>query len=248
MALGNDRNQPLLSVTAPVFNEEDNIERVLTYWDEVFKSAEIDGEIVITNDGSTDKTAGILQGLQEKIPRLRVVAHKQNGGYGRALSSAIRNSCGQWVVTIDSDGQFDLKDSIPLLTQALAEDLDGVTGYRGKKQDTLFRVFADRALNVIVRALFGIKYRDTNCALKVVKGDFLRQVNIEARGYPAPTETLIKLNRLGARIGEGRVTHLERVGGLSKLKPFQTSINFLKFLVYLKFKIYLYRTKVIHSL
>jgi len=60
MTLANDRNQPLLSVTAPVFNEEDNIERVLTYWDEVFKSAEIDGEIVVTNDGSTDNTASAM--------------------------------------------------------------------------------------------------------------------------------------------------------------------------------------------
>jgi len=248
MAKSNHQGQPLLSVTAPVFNEEENIEKVLTYWDELLSAAGVDSEIVVTNDGSTDDTARILSVLRETIPRLKVVTRERNQGYGKALSTAISHSQGEWVVTIDSDGQFDLRDSIPLLRTALAENLDGVTGYRGKKKDTLFRVFADRALNIIVRTLFGVNYRDTNCALKVIKGDFLRQVNIEARGYPAPTEILIKLNRLGANVSEGRVTHTERTAGLSKLKPFQTSVNFLKFLIYLKLKIYLYKTKVIHSL
>ena len=240
--------QPFLSVTAPVFNEQDNIEEVLIYWNEVLDDLDLSSEIVLTNDGSTDDTRQILARLRAAMPRLVVVTHERNHGYGKALTDSIQHSRGQWVVTIDSDGQFDLKDCIPLLHMALSDSLDGVTGYRTKKKDTLFRVFADRVLNWIVRLFFGVNYRDTNCALKVIKGDFLRQINIEARGYPAPTEVCIKLTRLGAKLGEEGVSHAERAGGLSKLRPFQTSVNFLKFLTYLKFKIFLYNQKVIHSL
>ncbi len=248
MVRTDQEGQPFLSVTAPVFNEQDNIEKVLIYWNEVLDDLELSTEIVLTNDGSTDDTPQILARLKAAMPRLVVVTHERNHGYGKALTDAIQHSRGKWVVTIDSDGQFDLKDCIPLLRTALSDNLDGVTGYRTKKKDTLFRVFADRVLNWIVRLVFGVSYRDTNCALKVIKGDFLRQINIEARGYPAPTEVCIKLTRLGAALGEAGVSHAERAGGLSKLRPFQTGVNFLKFLTYLKFKIYLYNQKVIHSL
>ena len=248
MGTTDQENRPFLSVAAPVFNEQDNIEEVLVYWNDVLDGAELSSEIVLTNDGSTDDTPQILARFKDAMPRLVVIAHERNHGYGKALTDAIQNSRGQWVVTIDSDGQFDLKDCIPLLRMALSGNLDGVTGYRTKKKDTLFRVFADRMLNWIVRFVFGVRYRDTNCALKVIKGDFLRQINIEARGYPAPTEVCIKLTRLGAKLGEAGVSHAERASGLSKLRPFQTSISFLKFLTYLRFKIYLYNQKVIHSL
>ena len=74
------------------------------------------------------------------------------------------------------------------------------------------------------------------------------KVQIEARGYPAPTEIVAKLSVLGAKIGEDAVRRVERSGGLSKLRPFRTAMNFLKFLVYLKLKINLYQNKVLHSL
>ncbi len=237
-----------LSVVAPVYNEEENIEKVVRYWNEILDSADFCSEIVLTNDGSTDGTSSILAGLSKDIPRLRVIGSEQNGGYGKALSTSIRESRGEWVVTLDSDGQFDLKEYEGLLEKALDEGLDGVTGYRKKKEDTRFRVFADRALNLIVRAMFNVSFRDTNCALKLIKGSFIRRTNIEARGYPAPTELTVKLCRLGARIGEKGITHIERRGGLSKLNPVAVSIDFLKFLFYLRLKIYLYKRKIIHSL
>lgn len=234
-----------LSVVAPVFNEEENIETVLRYWNQVLDSAEFISEIVITNDGSKDKTHDILAALQKDIPRLKVIEHEINGGYGRALSSSITNSSGKWVATIDSDGQFDLKEYELLLDKAQSENLDGVTGFRKQKQDDFIRVFGDRVLNKIVRFMFNANFRDTNCALKLIKGSLIRTLKLEARGYPTPTEIVIKLLVLGARLGEVGITHSEREGGLSKLTPFATGINFLKFLFFLKLKIRLYNKKIL---
>lgn len=237
-----------LSVVAPVFNEEENIENVIRYWNKVLDSAGFNSEIVVTNDGSKDKTPDILANLQKDIPRLKVITHEINGGYGKALSSAIKNSSGKWVITIDSDGQFDIMEYKLLLDKACSENLDGVTGFRKKKQDTFIRVFGDRVLNQIVKLMFKVRFRDTNCALKLVKGELIRNINFEARGYPTPTEIVIKLSGLGANLGEIGITHFEREGGLSKLRPVVTGISFLRFLLYLKIKIKLYNKKILHTL
>ena len=237
--------EPRLSVAAPCFNEAESITGVVQEWDRVLDGWPHASEIVLCNDGSTDGTAGILAGLAPRHPRLRVVSFEKNGGYGRALSAAIDATRGAWVATIDSDGQFDLADALRLLEQAERDGLDCVTGFRQGKKASFFHVFADRVLNLIVRTMFSLPQRDTNCALKVARGSVLRGLRIEARGYPTPTEIVVRLLARGARMGEAPVTHRERAGGASKLHPWRTSWNFLRFLFYLRRKLKLYRARII---
>jgi len=234
-----------ISVAAPCFNEAESIEAVVAEWDRILSAIPRGSEIVLCNDGSTDGTAAVLEGLCRRYPRLRVVTFTQNGGYGRALSVAINATVGEYVVTIDSDGQFDLSDAMALLAELEDGDYDCVTGYRKAKQDSLFRVLADRGLNRLVRLMFGVKLRDTNCALKVAKGDVLRGLRIEARGYPTPTEILLRLHARGCRIGEHGVSHRERLGGASKLHPWRTAWAMFRFLLYLRTKLKLFRQRII---
>ena len=235
-----------LSITAPSYNERENIEGMITYWEEIFSRDGIRGEIVIGEDGSTDGTKEILKDLQTRFDNLVVVDHAVNRGYGYALSSAIAHSRGDYVLTIDSDGQFDAGEYALLLAE-MRKGYDVVTGYRRRKQDRLFRVIADRVLNLIIRVLFRLPLRDTNCALKLFKGNVARSLTVEARGYPTPTELLIRAQTLGYRIGETGITHYERAGGASKLKAFRTSWHMLLFLAYLKYKQLLFKAQVINS-
>ena len=235
-----------LSITAPSYNERENIEGMITYWEEIFTRDGIRGEIVIGEDGSTDGTKEILKDLQTRFDNLVVVDHAVNRGYGYALSSAIAHSRGDYVLTIDSDGQFDAGEYALLLAE-MRKGYDVVTGYRRRKQDRLFRVIADRVLNLIIRVLFRLPLRDTNCALKLFKGNVARSLTVEARGYPTPTELLIRAQTLGYRIGETGITHYERAGGASKLKAFRTSWHMLLFLGYLKYKQLLFKAQVINS-
>ncbi len=234
-----------ISVAAPCFNEAESIATVVAAWDDILSGIPRGSEIVLCNDGSSDGTAAILEQLCARYPRLRVVSFETNGGYGRALSAAIDATQGEYVVTIDSDGQFDLNDAIALLAELEDGDYDCVTGYRKAKQDSLFRVLADRGLNRLVRLMFGVRLRDTNCALKVAKGDVLRGLRIEARGYPTPTEILLRLHARGHRIGEAGVSHHERVGGASKLHPWRTAWAMFRFLLYLRRKLKLFRARII---
>ena len=236
---------PRISVAAPCFNEAESIAAVVAEWDAILSLVPRETEIVLCNDGSKDGTAAILEQLCARYPRLRVVSFEVNGGYGRALSAAIDATRGEYVVTIDSDGQFDLRDAMGLLGELEDGDYDCVTGFRKAKQDSLFRVLADRGLNRLVRLMFGIRLRDTNCALKVAKGDVLRGLRIEARGYPTPTEILLRLNARGCRLGEAGVSHRERVGGASKLHPWRTAWAMFRFLLYLRRKLKLFRARII---
>jgi len=233
-----------LSITAPAYNERENIENVVTYWESIFTREDIRGEIVIGDDGSTDGTKDILRELQNKFANLTVVDHPVNRGYGYALSSAIARSRGDYVLTIDSDGQFDAGE-YQLLLAEMEKGYDVVTGYRRRKRDRLLRVIADRVLNLIIRVLFRLPLRDTNCALKLFKGDVARRLTIEARGYPTPTELLVRAQTLGYRIGETGITHYERTGGRTKLKALRTSWHMILFLAYLKYKQMLFRMNVI---
>lgn len=238
-----------LSVVAPVYNEAAGIERVVRHWVSVLARAELRGaEIVLANDGSTDATGELLARLQTEFPLLRVVTTQPNHGYGFALGQAIAASRGELVVTLDSDGQFDLADVTALLALYRADGLDFVTGYRVKKRDDALRVAADRGLNLLVRGLFGVALRDTNCAMKLIRGDLARALRIEARGYPTPTEITLKLVTMGAKTAEAPVSHAERLAGRSKLSVIPTSVSMLRFLLYLRRKIRLYEAGVLQVL
>jgi len=237
-----------LSVVAPVYNEAEAIEEVVRSWVRILSGVELTAEIILVNDGSTDETKNILERLSNEFPVLRVISYSPNRGYGYALKTAIQANQGKLVVTLDSDGQFDLSDFLKLYQSYRSQGLDFVTGYRMKKADSPFRVIAGRGLNLIVQILFSVSLRDTNCAMKLIRGDLARSLNMEARGYPTPTEITVKLILLGAKTGEEGVNHSERIKGQSKLRFFRTSVSTFRFLLYLRKKIKLYKAGVINSL
>lgn len=234
-----------VSVVAPCFDEAEGIEAVVREWDALLAGQPFRSEIVLCDDGSTDATPEILARLADALPRLVVVTLAQNGGYGRALSAAIAKSEGEIVVTLDSDGQFDLADGLMLVRHLEEGGFDCVTGARRRKRDSALKVAADRGLNRLVRSLFGVTLSDTNCALKAARGDLLRTLRIEARGYPTPTEMVLRLTALGARVGELPVGHHPRTAGQSKLRPFRTAWAMGRYLLYLRARLRLYRDRII---
>ena len=109
----------IYSIAAPAFNEEDNIENTVREWNTFIENNKINAEIVITNDGSKDRTKIILDQLKLEYPNLKIIHFETNVGYGRALLSSIQNSNGKFILTIDSDGQFDISDLNKLNSNAI---------------------------------------------------------------------------------------------------------------------------------
>lgn len=236
-----------LSVVMPAYNEAENIEQTVRKCFDVIQSLGFNAEVVVCDDGSRDRTGAILKNLQVEFSGLVVVTHSPNQGYGAAMTAAIAASTGDIVASIDSDGQFDIADLNSLLPK-FTDRLDMLTGYRTAKQDTFVRVFGDRVMNRLIRLMFGVAYRDTNCAFKLYRGAFIRSLNLEARGFQLPTEIVLKAHALNHTIAEAPVSHREREGGASSLAPFKTAMHMLRFLCYLRRKIVLHKKGVLRSL
>ena len=235
-----------VSIVMPAYNEEANIEGTVKECVELLAKERISGEVIVTNDGSQDATLQILERLKSHYPNLQYIDLKENLGYGGALKKALDLSTGEYVVTIDSDGQFDIRD-MPKLLEKIREGLDCVTGYRTKKRDTLPRVIANWGYNLLVRILCGFSYTDAQCALKVYRGDVIRSIILEARGFTFPTEVLIKLKYYGYKIAELPITHRYRKGGESKVAFLRTIRIMFVFLLYVRFRLALHRNKVIYT-
>lgn len=233
----------------PAYNEEAAIAATVRRCLAVLDAEGLEGEVVVCDDCSADRTGAILAELQAADPRVVVVTHHgQNQGYGRALRDAIRASSGDWVATLDSDGQFAPEELPKFLHAQHRTGYPLILGYRHRKQDTLMRVLADRGLNVLVRLVFGIVVHDCNCAYKLITGDRIRALRVESNGYSNPTETLLKLHFTGTRFTEVEVTHAKREAGASSLKFFRTAWNFWCFLWYFRKRLDCWRKGIIAEL
>jgi glycosyltransferase involved in cell wall biosynthesis len=236
-----------ISVVMPAYNEEANIEKTVISCFEELARHTTDSEVVVTNDGSKDSTPVILTALSAKYPSLKIETNTPNQGYGAALIKAIHASTGDIVVSIDSDGQFLITDLAELLP-FLDESTDIVAGYRRQKKDSFARVYADRIMNLLIKIMFGVPFKDTNCALKIYKGTIIRNMPLEATGFQIPTEVVLKANALGYKIKEAPVNHCPRSGGKSGLAPVVTAIRMFVFLIYLKLKLVLFKKRIIRGL
>jgi len=234
-----------LSIVAPAFNEEDCIEAVVGEWVAYGNTLHHDFEIIIVNDGSTDRTGEILKKLTTRHPELIVLGGTTNAGYGAALIKAIQASSGDWILTIDSDGQFCVSDHARLLGALQRTGAECAVGIRNKN-DTFIRKTADKCLRTIGRIIFGVSYQDPNCALKLCAGNILRSMTLESRGFSSPSEILYKLDAMGVPLSEVSVQHLERKTGISKLKFLDAAISIILFFIYLRIKISLQRKNILY--
>lgn len=237
----------MISIVMPAYNEEQNIEKTVRRSVQTLDRLKLSGEVVVTDDGSLDRTKEILDNLKQEIPNLTIVRHENNLGYGAALYDAIKASKGDVIVTLDSDGQFDIGE-LPLLLGLYEKGNKIVAGYRKKKKDSFMKVLANKCLILLTNFMFGLKLKDANAAFKLFEGSLIRSLKIESRGYQTPTEIMVKFKALGWPVVEVGITHAFRDKGKSALKVAKTTYDMLVFLLYLKLKVYLFNRKVINSL
>jgi glycosyltransferase involved in cell wall biosynthesis len=200
-----------LSVVIPAWNEEANVKAALTQVSQVLQSLDLDYEIILVNDGSRDRTGEIAKSLIGQIPRLKVVEHNPNRGYGGALKAGFAQATKDAIAFFPSDNQFDFREIRNLLDKL--DDAAIVTGYRVNRQDPLIRKFNAFGWNLVVRLLFGYLARDVDCGFKVFRRQVLDQVTLYSNGAMIDTELLAGTRARGYKIAEVPVRHLPRVAG-----------------------------------
>lgn len=205
-----DRNLSI-SVFFPTFNERENLPLMVGKMRAVLERVADAWEIIIVDDGSVDGTSALADDLAAEDPRVRVVHHGQNRGYGAALRSGIEAARMEVIFYTDSDNQFDVEELVGFLPEL--EHADLVVGYRRHRQDPPGRLFVARVYNLIIRLLFGLKVKDIDCSFKLGRRSLLQSFRLCSDTGLGDAELLLKAQRRGARIVELPVSHFHRTLG-----------------------------------
>ena len=200
---------PSVSVIIRGYNREQYIGQAI---ESVLAQTYTDFDLLVWDDGSTDKTAEILAGLRSRHPVLRIVAIAPASGQSAAFGAAFRQCRGQVVALMDGDGQNDPHD-IPMLLATL-ERCDACCGYRALRRDTVSKRIGSRLANFVRRSILNDGIRDTGCTLKAIKREFVMNLPMQWRGMHRFLPALLLMQ--GARITQVPVNHRLRAAGRSK--------------------------------
>jgi glycosyltransferase involved in cell wall biosynthesis len=166
-----------ISITIPVFNEEDNIRLLYDRLASVLSSLGRDSEIIFVDDGSKDASGAILDGIAEQDSTVKVIHLRRNYGQTAALMAAIRFSAGRIIIPMDADGQNDPTD-IPRLLAKLEEGYDVVSGWRKKRHDDPIRRMLSGVANLMISRLLGVPLHDYGCTLKAYRREVIEGVRL----------------------------------------------------------------------
>jgi glycosyltransferase involved in cell wall biosynthesis len=201
------------SVVIPVMNEEDNVPLLHQAITEVMQAWGRTYEIVVVDDGSTDRTFPLLEEIAGRDPHLRVVKFRRNFGQSAAMAAGFEQARGEVVVTMDGDLQNDPKD-IPMVIAELQKGFEVVSGWRKNRKDKLIiRKVPSKIANRLIRKTTQVSLHDTGCSLKAYSREVVDKISL----YGELHRFIPALARVeGARIGEVVVNHRERKFGKSK--------------------------------
>jgi glycosyltransferase involved in cell wall biosynthesis len=208
------RNTGLLagvSIVLPCFNEEANVADAVRAATAAAWAHAAEFEVIVVDDGSTDRTAEIAARLADADHRVRLLVHPSNRGYGGAVRTGLRAARMPWVLLTDSDLQFDLNELGAFV--ALARDADLIAGWRIARQDPAHRRLNAAAWNWLMHRSFKLPVRDVDCAFKLVRRDLLDEIPLTSGGAMISTELVVRAVAAGATVREVGVHHLPRVAG-----------------------------------
>jgi len=201
---------PALSLVVPAYDEEDCIPALYARVLEVF-GRQLDWELVFVDDGSTDRTAQVLEELAEKDGRVRAILFESNCGQSTAIRVGIEQARAPLIATLDADLQNDPQDLIGML-EALGSN-DAVVGYRVTREDGLVRLLSSRIANGVRNWISGDSIRDTGCSLKLFRAEAIRSISL-LDGMHRFLPTLLRYH--GYSVVEHPVSHRPRLAGESK--------------------------------
>lgn len=208
-------SRPSISVFFPCYNDQYTIAELVKNVDSILRRHKYVYEIIVVDDGSRDKSRNILEALRNKIPKLELVFHKKNKGYGGALRSGFKKAKYELVFYTDGDGQYDVRE-LELFIPLMTKDIDVINGIKMERNDPFIRIVAGKAYNFFVRNIFGIKIFDVDCDFRLIRKKLLKRISLTSSSGAICVELVKKLQATGARFREVTVHHYDRKFGNSQ--------------------------------
>lgn len=203
-----------ISVIVPLLNEEESLPELEAWIGRVMEEHDFSYEIIMIDDGSTDGSWAVIEGLGQKNERVKGIKFRRNYGKSAALHTGFRASQGEVVITMDADLQ-DSPDEIPELYRMITEeDYDLVSGWKKKRYDPFIKNFTSKFFNGVTRWISKIQLHDFNCGLKAYKSKVVK--SIEVYGEMHRYIPLIAKWAGFKKIGEKVVQHQARKYGTTK--------------------------------
>jgi glycosyltransferase involved in cell wall biosynthesis len=220
-----------LTVFFPAFNDAGTIASLVIRAVQVAGRLTHDYEVIVVNDGSTDATASVADELARTYPRVRVIHHPENRGYGGALRTGFAAATKEFVAYTDGDAQYDPVE-FEALWRELTPDVDLVNGYKITRSDPLHRIVIGRVYHHVVKLLFSLRVRDVDCDFRLMRRAIFDRVRLEKDTGVICLEMMRKFQDAGVRVVEVPVHHYHRTHGRSQFfnfrRVFWTGIDVLK--------------------
>ncbi|MES2448272.1 MAG: glycosyltransferase family 2 protein [Bacteroidota bacterium] len=203
-----------ISVVVPLYNEDESLPELVAWVDKVMVENNFSYEIVLVDDGSTDKSWQVITQLKETYATIKAVKFRRNYGKSAALNVAFEVTQGDVVITMDADLQ-DSPDEIPELYRRIKEEgYDIISGWKKKRYDPITKTIPTKLFNAATRKMSGIELNDFNCGLKAYRGDVVK--TIEVYGEMHRYIPVIAKWAGFSKIGEQIVEHRARKYGTTK--------------------------------
>jgi len=199
------------TIIVPVYNEEDNLLRVEKELSNYIKNCPVKADILLVNDGSSDKSQKIIEEICAKNNDFSFLSFKENRGLSAAIKAGFDHIQSDYVGYIDSDLQTTPDDFNLLLSEIDTYDL--VTGVRSNRQDSFVKNMSSTIANGIRRAFTHDGMDDTGCPLKVIKSDYAKKIPM-FKGLHRFLPAMILLQ--DGKIKQIPVQHFPRIAGEAK--------------------------------
>ena len=208
-------NETQLSLVLPVYNEVKSIGPIINELCYEIGS-KVRMEIIVSEGGSTDGTKEALIKLSQSIP-MKPVLQEEKGGYMRDVKDGLRQADTDYVLFIDSDGQYVASDFWKLYEKR--DNYDMIIGYKIKRADPPHRIFLSKVFHTMVKALFKLPLHDPDCGYRIIKKRVIDSVveEVEFLEYSFWTEFTIRASKKGFKLLEVPIQHRRRLSGGTKL-------------------------------
>jgi glycosyltransferase involved in cell wall biosynthesis len=212
--------RPSISAFFPCYNDSGTIASVVITADRTLRLLADDYEIIVGDDASTDNSVAILDELRRLYPRLRVLHHAANRGYGGNLRSMFAEATKDLIFYTDGDAQYDPAE-LTLLYQHLGADVDVVQGWKIERHDPLHRKIIGRVYHHFVRWWFGLHLRDVDCDFRLFRRHVLESFPLVSNSGCITVEMMTRIEQGGFTVVEVPVHHYHRAYGESQFFNFR---------------------------